>query len=141
MTRLKVDDRTDGWVNGDPVTNRHTQETGTAKWTHARHSDGKRFLRVRVQGKDEVWENSHWMIGQGAYQRTCFECGYPFRTDDGDATFCLACARHHRPHYEADAVPTTHAHNRLFGTATPYSAPDPAPSPQPAPKDDDDSPF
>jgi hypothetical protein len=138
--RRQDDDRTVGWVNGDPVTNRHTNEVGTAKWTHARQRDGKRFLRVRVHGKDEVWENSHWVIGQGAQQRTCFECGYPFRTDDADATFCLACARHHRPRYEADAVSSTHAHNRLFGTATPYSVPDATPATGPK-KDDDDSPF
>lgn len=132
-----VEERTQGWVNGDPVTNRVTGETGAAKWTHTRKSDGKRFMRVRVHGRDEVWENGHWLIGQGVHQRTCYECGYPFRTDDADATFCPACARHHRPRYEADAVSATHAHNRLFGNATPYKAPDQTPQP-PATKPDDD---
>lgn len=143
MTRLKIDDRTQAWVNGDPVTNRYTHETGTVKWTHARQTDGKQFLRVRVQGKDEVWENGHWVIGQGAHQRTCYECGHAFRTDVADASFCLGCARHQRPRYEADAVSATHARNRLFGTATPYPTPDPEPSSAPPPKKDDDdfSPF
>jgi len=135
-----VDERTADWVNGDPVTNRFTGDVGTVKWTHARQSDGKRFVRVRGAWP-EVWENGHWVIGQGAHQRTCYECGYPFRTDVADATFCLCCTRHHRPRYEADAVSTTHAHNRLFGNATPYRAPDPAPSPKPAPARPDDEDF
>jgi hypothetical protein len=132
-----VDERTKAWVNGDPVTHRHTHETGTVKWTHARQTDGKRFLRVRVHGKDEVWENGHWMIGQGFHQRTCYECGHPFRTEETDATFCLCCARHHRPRYEPDAVSSTHAHNRLFGNATPFTG-EPA---APAPPDDEDDKF
>jgi hypothetical protein len=136
------EERTVGWVNGDPVTHRITGEIGGVKWTHARQSDGKRFVRVRVPGREEVWENGHWVLGQGAQQRTCYECGYPFRTDDADATFCLACARHHRPRYERDAVSFAHAHNRLFGTATPYEAGAPEPAPAPPREDDDfETPF
>jgi hypothetical protein len=140
MPRITNQERVSAWVNGDPVTNRINGDVGSVKWTNSRHSDGKRFVRVRVHG-GEVWENGNWVIGKGAHQRTCYECGEPFRTDDADATFCLCCARHHRPRYEADAVSSTHAHNRLFGNATPYTSPDPEPT-APAEKDDDfDTPF
>lgn len=135
------DERTAGWVNGDPVTNRITGDLGTVKWTYPRKSDGKRFLRVRVHGRDDVWENGHWILGQGFHQRTCYECGYPFKTEEMDATFCLACARHQRPKYERDARSATHSHLLLHGNATPYPAPAPAEPVSADVKDEDETPF
>lgn len=135
------DERTAGWVNGDPVTNRITGDLGTVKWTYPRKSDGKRFLRVRVHGRDDVWENGHWILGQGFHQRTCYECGHTFKTEETDATFCLACARHQRPRYEKDAVSATHAHNRLFGNATPYKTEVNEPAPARNEDEDFETPF
>lgn len=140
------DERLAGWLNGDPLTLPQTAELGRAKWTHARRSDGKRFMRVDVVTGDragqQLWENGQWVLGQGSYDHTCFECTQTFRSDDPKASFCLACLRHQRPAYEADAVSATHARNRLFGTATPYQAPVAEPGPPIAPrKDEDDSPF
>jgi hypothetical protein len=113
------EERTASWVNGDPVTSKHAADvTGTVKWTHARRSDGKRFLRVRLANGSEIWGNDDFLIGIGPHQVVCADCLEPFRTDDRATVFCPCCTRHHRPGHDPHAIPDTHAHNILHSTAT-----------------------
>lgn len=123
---MRTDDaeRTRGWVNGTPVTSRIDGSTGLVKWTRARQTDGKQFLRVRItSGQDtgkEEWENGHWIVGHGREQKTCADCLYPYRTDDSEASFCPVCARHYSPRYDPHAVTMAHAHLGLRSNATSY---------------------
>lgn len=146
MSRVTGGDRTDAWVNGDPITETANGDLGFVKWTHPRKSDGKRFLRVRVtSGPDagkEVWENGLWTIGQGRAQVSCADCGYPFRTDDPKAGFCPCCRRTQRPNYDPTAVPDALFRARLRGNATPgFQAVPAPPSNEPRPVDDEEYPF
>jgi hypothetical protein len=145
---MRTDDteRTRGWVNGTPVTSRIDGSAGLVKWTRARRTDGKQFLRVRItsgpdKGKDQ-WEDGHWIIGQGVRLAQCADCLYPYRTNDPEASFCPVCARHHSPRYDPHAVTMNHAHLGLRSNAAPYARqPVTASAVAPMPIDPDEPPF
>lgn len=117
-----TDTRTQRWQTGDPITNRVSGIQGFARWTNPRLEDGKRFLRVRISsGKRagfETWENGDWILGQGAHELTCRDCGQPFRSNHVEDLWCPACQRSHAPNYDPHANSFAHGRARLRGNAT-----------------------
>ena len=132
--------RTQAWRTGDPITHRDAGITGFAKWTYPRKTDGRKFLRVKItsgrRAGQEDWEDGRWILGQGAHELRCRDCGYAFRSDNRNEVLCPACDR---PVSQSDARSSVQHRIALRGNATPY---DTTPAPVTEPPDDDfNSPF
>ena len=57
-----------------------------------RQSDGKPYRKVQLQTGAWQWPDG-WVLGAGPHEKTCRDCGQPYRTDDTREIFCPACNR------------------------------------------------
>jgi hypothetical protein len=108
-----VTDHTRTWRHGDPVTSRHDETLeGTAVCFTGKQ--GRPLVKIAIttgpHAGQKMWANHDWLLGHGPHRSTCLECDQPFRTAAPRPDFCLACARHQRPHDDAD-ISLAHARN------------------------------
>jgi hypothetical protein len=84
------------WRAGDLVsTGSQGQVTGKVM-TFNRQADGKPYIRIQILsgGPFGKWEwPDGWVLGIGALAKTCARCSQPYRTEEKDSIFCLACDR------------------------------------------------